>query len=200
MLCVSRGAAQRLVDTRSLCYCRGMAVNSEQEAANANLARAKHRARGLYEKAEQSLTDTTLPENVRDAAHATKNFAALAVLALSSGRVADGNAMQSFAVEAWGEAKRLTLLPAAEYGQSFIDGPKKPRRDALARLIDDALAALPPRATAKQVLAKCEKIDGGNVIQEIDRDDPDNPAIRWRARGGREKDTSFKAFQNRLTK
>ncbi|MGR3715796.1 MAG: hypothetical protein ACU0B1_03490, partial [Thermohalobaculum sp.] len=86
-----------------------MAGNSEQEVANANLARAKHRARGLYDKAEQSLTDPTLPENVRDAARAARNFAALAVMSLSSGQEALGNAVQSFAVECWGEAKRLTL-------------------------------------------------------------------------------------------
>ena len=94
--------------------------------------------------------------------------------------------------------KHVQLAPAAERGQPMIDGPKRPRRDALARLIDDALTALPPNATAVEVLAKCVDIDGGSVIQEIDRDDPDAVVIYWRARGG-EKTTLFKTFQNRLT-
>ena len=91
------------------------------------------------------------------------------------------------------------LSLVAEHLQKFIDGPKKPRRDALVQLMNDELVALPPGATTKQAFAKCEEIDGGKVIQEIGRDDPDRPVIYWRARGGREAKSSFKTFKNWLT-
>jgi len=106
-----------------------------------------------------------------------------------------------------GVAAAIVAGPALERlakGTAFTEGPKRPRRDALARLIDHALAEMQPEATAMDVLAKVAEIDSGRmlknrVIQEIDRDDPEAPVIHWRAKG-REKTTTFKSFQNRLTK
>lgn len=77
-------------------------------------------------------------------------------------------------------------------GRDFVLGPRRPRRDALARLIDTALERDPP-AAAKVLLCAVREIDGGATIQEVDEDG----VIWWRA-GGREHSTSFKAFMNRV--
>jgi hypothetical protein len=83
--------------------------------------------------------------------------------------------------------------PAALRGQRFIEGPKATRTDSLAHLIDGALQELGPNAAVKAILDHVRtKTD---VVQEV-RDDG---TICW-TNGRREKDTSFKAFSNRVAK
>jgi hypothetical protein len=75
-------------------------------------------------------------------------------------------------------------------GQQFAEGPKKPRRDALAALIDDALAKLGADAAPKAMLDFLR--DTGSV--EVDQDG----AIYWRDKAGRDRTTTFKSLCNRL--
>lgn len=174
------------------------------------------------EKAEQRLTtDQGLAHEVLEwgklfatrAAHSIEAAVAVesavtiakgAVMCLKYGYPEDGLRSLSIAQNIRHFAVMAALSPAADRGQPFIEGSKKSGRDALAKLTDNALAVLPPKATAMDVLAKVHEIDGERVIekqviQEIDRDDPEAPVILWRARDGREKKTEFKSFQNRLT-
>lgn len=92
------------------------------------------------------------------------------------------------------EMLKLIAGEEAARGDQFIQGPKKPRRDPLTQLIDQALTVLPQGATAN-VLHKLREIDGGRLIQEID---PEDMTILWHA-SGRERETSFKSFQNRIS-
>jgi hypothetical protein len=82
--------------------------------------------------------------------------------------------------------------PSALRGKSFIDGPKRPRRDKLAELIDGAFRELGRDATADGMLNHIR--DAKAVVQEVEED----RTIHWRAADGRELKTSFKAFQNRV--
>jgi hypothetical protein len=79
---------------------------------------------------------------------------------------------------------------AIRRGRKFISGPKKGRKDVLARAIIEALEKLGAKASARQVLAFLKK----NTKFEIDDDD----AIHWTSTGGRERMTTFKACQNRI--
>jgi hypothetical protein len=74
--------------------------------------------------------------------------------------------------------------------RQFIEGQRKPRRDALCILIDDALAELGRGATAEVIL---DAIEGS--VQEIEREDQ---MIFWLDKAGREKKTTFKSFYNRV--
>jgi hypothetical protein len=93
-----------------------------------------------------------------------------------------------------GEARVTTQagMDTLHRGQQFEAGPKQPRRDVLARLIDEALAKLGRDATTSAVL---HHIEGAEAVQEIDYG---AWKIYWRG-GGRERKTSFKAFANRLS-
>ena len=78
-------------------------------------------------------------------------------------------------------------------GIRFTDGPKQPRRDLLAKLIDDALIKLGRDAKPVQVLGHIKK---NAAVQDVD---PDDLTIFWRDRRGTEKTTKFKAFKNRVS-
>jgi hypothetical protein len=93
--------------------------------------------------------------------------------------------------------RRLDLVeehltqPIFRMGSRFY-GERGPRRDALTRLIDEALNELGPRASAREVLNHIRDASPG---LDIDSDG----AIFWRNARRRERTTTFKAFQNRLT-
>ena len=76
-------------------------------------------------------------------------------------------------------------------GRAFINGPKKERKDALARAILEALGNLPSTASPCQVLAFLKK----NTKFEID----DDGTIYWTSDRGRERMTTFKSFRNRIS-
>jgi hypothetical protein len=80
---------------------------------------------------------------------------------------------------------------AIRRGRHFIDGPKKKRKDALAREIIRAFENLDPRASACQVLAFLKD----NTQFEIE----DDGSILWTSDSGKEKSTTFKAFRNRIS-
>ena len=80
---------------------------------------------------------------------------------------------------------------AIRRGRHFIDGPKKKRKDALAREIAEAFDSLGPRASASQILASLKQ----NEKFEIE----DDQRIHWTSDAGRSKTTTFKAFQNRIS-
>lgn len=70
------------------------------------------------------------------------------------------------------------------------------RPDALRDLILRALETLGPDAPAKNVLHEVQKIDNGEVIQEVTADS----AILWKNPvTGSEKTTPYASFQNRLS-
>jgi len=81
----------------------------------------------------------------------------------------------------------------ALHGQKF--GPKPTRQDALAKLIDDGLSALGAKASARAILDNLRGKVGSGVIQEID----DLDAIYWIAANGKERQTPFNKFQNRVS-
>jgi hypothetical protein len=87
-------------------------------------------------------------------------------------------------------------LPAAIHGLKFIKGPKRPRLDALGRLILDTMrdleGELRRRPKAKEIWASLPK---GDVVQELEGYD----TVWWRS-NGREKETTFRSFENRVTK
>ena len=179
----------------------GMAENSEcNEKVEQRLASDQRRARELVEWGKRFGPRAAHSIEATSAVETAGTLAKIAITSFNWGHPEDGLRSLSLAQDIQHGAVMTVLLPAAEHGQSFIDGPKKPRQDALAQLMVSALAAPPPRATAMDMLAKVEEIDCGRVILEIDRDDPEAPVIIWRARDGREKTTTFKSFQNRLTK
>jgi hypothetical protein len=80
---------------------------------------------------------------------------------------------------------------AIRRGRHFIDGPKKKRKDALAREIVRAFENLDPRASACQVLAFLKQ----NEKFEVE----DDQRIHWTSDAGRPKTTTFKAFRNRIS-
>jgi hypothetical protein len=82
--------------------------------------------------------------------------------------------------------------PIFRMGLKFDPRNHGPRRDVLARLMDNSLNRLGQKATADAVL---DDIRDAPEIQEID----DEKTILWRGTHG-EKTTGFKAFQNRLAK
>ena len=97
----------------------------------------------------------------------------------------------------------LAMLPLARKRIPFENGPKKDRLDALGKLIVAALTKFPD-AGVKDLLEEIRReeirreADNSNyrpVIQEIDEDD----VINWHD-GRRERQTTFKTFQNRITK
>jgi hypothetical protein len=77
-------------------------------------------------------------------------------------------------------------------GNQFTEGPKQPRRDLLAKIIDDALIELGRNAKAIEVLSH---IKLNPAVQEVDEE----RTIWWRDVKHRQQETSFKAFQNRLS-
>jgi len=81
--------------------------------------------------------------------------------------------------------------PIFRMGSRFY-GERGPRRDAITRLIDEALNELGSRASAREVLNHIRDAAPG---LDIDADG----TIFWRNARGRERTTTFKAFQNRLT-
>jgi hypothetical protein len=83
----------------------------------------------------------------------------------------------------------------AARGDPFVQGSRKSRTDALGKLIAQALSQLPANASSHDVLQKVYEIDGGQLIDDIDPD----KEIFWRD-ARRARSTSFKSFQNRLTK
>ena len=182
-----------------MCYSCGMAGNSEYDnKADWRLSSDQRLARGIVEWSKRFVTRDSHRIEYVQAAETAGIIAKCAGISFKYGRPEDGYRSLSFAQDLQHNAAMFALSPAAKRGQPFIDGPKKSRRDQLAKLMHDAMAALPPKATAKQVFAKCEDLGLGHVILEIDRDDPEAPVIHWLDRG-REKTTTFKSFQNRLT-
>ncbi len=99
------------------------------------------------------------------------------------------------------EAERLhalAMLPLARKRIPFESAAKKGRLDRLGKLIVAALTKFPD-ARAKDLLEEIRR-EADNpkyrpVIQEIDEDD----VINWHD-GRRERQTTFKTFQNRITK
>jgi hypothetical protein len=82
--------------------------------------------------------------------------------------------------------------PIFQKGLKF-SGEHGPRRDAITRLIDEALNELGRKASAKEVL---DQIRAAPSIQDID---PDDNTIVWRDAQRKERTTTFKAFQNRVS-
>lgn len=90
--------------------------------------------------------------------------------------------------------------PLADKGQAFTDGcKKKGRMDALGRLIkethDALLEANHKEPSAEDLWSSLPVGPAGSVIQEIE-----DGVIYWQNDAGAPKETSFKAFQNRLPK
>lgn len=174
------------------------------DTSKTNLLAVKRRSLELHKDATENLDACELDHwhPVRRREWTTQTMAGIAFVMAAGGRGRgrglDAGAALAIAERQHAEWRTAQLRPYAELGVSFIDGPKAPRRDALARLIDAALATLPARATAKQVLERMVEIDRGKVIQEVDRDDPAEPLIRWRG-SRRERTTTFKSLQTRLT-
>jgi hypothetical protein len=96
-----------------------------------------------------------------------------------------------------GDEMRKLVLAAREEAlrkdRRFIEGQKDQRRDALAALIDDALAELGRSASARKVLDFIRRSD---VIADVD---PDDATISWCGSDGRTRCTSFKRFQDRVS-
>lgn len=92
------------------------------------------------------------------------------------------------------------LLKYAERGKPFIEGSKKPRNDALNREIEKTYLKLRGKGngpTAREILNALPVFPKGKVIQEIDEYD----CIYWKnTRRGKEKQTGFRSFENRLTR
>jgi hypothetical protein len=80
--------------------------------------------------------------------------------------------------------------PIFRMGAKFY-GERGPRRDAITRLIDEALNELGRKASAKEVL---DQIRAAPSIQDIDFDG----TISWRNARGEERTTTFRTFQNRV--
>jgi hypothetical protein len=87
---------------------------------------------------------------------------------------------------------RIDWETPASLGQSFIEGRKAKRTDALGRLTNEALQELGGDASINAIFNYLRSQT--TVVQEID----DEGTIYWKTRG-REKKTGLKAFRNRLT-
>jgi len=135
---------------------------------------------------------------VRMFARLARKRARLGLEAIARGDLFEAGSLFGWAGDAMAVAtdlrKESRLAPAARRGQPFLDGPKRPRRDALARLIDNALAQ-GPNFTAKELLTRMNEIDDGRVIQEIG----DDLTIIWRAGPLDERETTFRSLQNRIS-
>ncbi len=92
-------------------------------------------------------------------------------------------------------------------GVDFRDGPKLDRRDALRKVMEEAFKdlfkALGRSPKWREVLRQLPT-GPGQVIQEIEEEDDfyqtdEGGIIRWKPKG-QDKETSFKAFQKRLTR
>ena len=100
---------------------------------------------------------------------------------------------------------RLELLRHALRGLRVWLGSKKPRKDALAvvmeKTFEGLLVATGSAPTAKEVLRhlkdydECDELGMKDTIQEITEEDE----VCWIDRRGREQTTSLRAFRNRLT-
>jgi len=167
--------------------------DGERQRLAKNAAGGLRRAQALFDRATAAVAHTSLGPDVRDALKNALWHADGAIASYLMKNFIDGHTVLALAEKSLREAEWLTLAPAAERAQPFIDGPKRPRCDALADLIDQALAQSPNTSTM-DLLKIVQTIDGGRVIQEID----DDRAIYWRA-NGRERRTGFKAFANRTT-
>lgn len=170
-------------------------IEAQRKAAISNARAVLRRALELDDLAKDFAADTEIPPDVQRWVSAGRTILAMVVVESEAGNFSGAATALSAGERQMALVRRQLLLPAAIRGQPMIDGPKKDRRDGLARLIDEALATLPPRAIAKDVLAKCVAIDGGKIIQEVD---PDDATISWRWRR-KERTTTFKRFQNRLS-
>jgi hypothetical protein len=84
--------------------------------------------------------------------------------------------------------------PTIQRGRAFEHGPKGKRDDALSMAIKSALGKLGGSATAKEVLELLKS--DTTVVQEID----EKLTIYWKSTSCREYKTTFKSFQNRLSK
>ena len=93
----------------------------------------------------------------------------------------------------------------AEYAIPFIESCRRDRRDDLRKVMEetfkDLLGRLGRKPTWKEML-KHLPTGEGQVIQDIDRDDlygaDGGGVIYWHGKG-RDRETTFKAFQKRLT-
>ena len=89
----------------------------------------------------------------------------------------------------WVAAMKLKWESLVEHGKKFkIDGPKAPRIDALSEVLSRML----PNSNS----AILDRLTEGKVIQEVDQD---SEMVYWKTPDGREKKTSFKSIQSRLT-
>ena len=86
--------------------------------------------------------------------------------------------------------------PAAIHGLKFMEGHKRQRLDALGRLILDTMRDLEGEMRrgpkAKEIW---ESLPIGDVVQEREGYD----TVWWQSKG-REKKTTFRSFENRVTK
>ncbi|MDK2849083.1 MAG: hypothetical protein PWP34_2436 [Desulfuromonadales bacterium] len=111
------------------------------------------------------------------------------------------NESQTAMIDRWVlEAEIAKQKPLADKGQAFTDGcKKKGRMDALGRLIkethDALLEANHKEPSAEDLWSSLPVGPAGSVIQEIE-----DGVIYWQNDAGAPKETSFKAFQNRLPK
>jgi hypothetical protein len=89
--------------------------------------------------------------------------------------------------------------PAALRGIPFIEGPKKkPRQDALAKLMEKTFVELSKqkgeKPTAIQVLKSLTRFDNAKIIHSVEPD----CSIEWHA-NGKDRTTTLGRFQDRLT-
>jgi len=111
------------------------------------------------------------------------------------------NESQTAMIDRWVlEAEMAKQKPLADKGRAFTDGcKKKGRMDALGRLIKETREALldanHKEPSAEDIWNSLPVGPAGSVIQEIE-----DGVIYWQNDAGAPKDTSFKAFQNRLPK
>jgi len=88
------------------------------------------------------------------------------------------------------------VWPHTERGAAVLRGSKKGRTDELNKAMEEVLAKRGTKLTAKEVWALLEKtINYDSVIQEVYDDN-----ICWVDQRGREQTTSYKSFENRLSK
>jgi hypothetical protein len=95
----------------------------------------------------------------------------------------------------------------ANHGRKFIDGPKKPRQDKLGKEIENTYLALKNNHNPVSARDIWNALQENDVIQECENivqvdGEPihyENYNIYWKGEL-KEKTTSFKAFQHRLSK
>lgn len=159
------------------------------------------RAIELHDLAEEYRNDTDLSPEIRRNANTAQMCATMAWLYSRSGKFANAAQSLSVAERAIASLRRQILIPYAERGVPMMEGSKQPRLDRLAKLMVEASFDLPPKSTAMDTLNRAEQIDRARklqhrVIDEIDRDDPNEPAIFLR---GKREALTFKTFKNRLS-